>query len=142
MSIAALRPCTYPGCAALVADGRCVQHRAVVRKQSRERTPNLYGRKWQQYRLHYLRAHSLCVHCAQRGVLTPANEVDHITPHRGDMRLFWNHDNHQALCHSCHSTKTARYDGGFGRITDGKDPDRLHACLDLDCTGRVLRPGR
>ena len=34
--------------------------------------------------------------------------VDHITPHRGDMRLFWDRRNWQGLCRPCHSRKTRR----------------------------------
>jgi 5-methylcytosine-specific restriction enzyme A len=40
--------------------------------------------------------------------------VDHITPHRGDERLFWDTANHQAMAKRCHDPKTAREDGGFG----------------------------
>lgn len=54
--------------------------------------------------------------------------MDHIVPHRlsnaldsGDatriaaaQALFWNSGNWQGLCSTCHSTKTAREDGGFG----------------------------
>ena len=40
--------------------------------------------------------------------------VDHIIPHRGDLEMFWNQLNHQALCKRCHDSKTAREDGGFG----------------------------
>jgi 5-methylcytosine-specific restriction endonuclease McrA len=29
--------------------------------------------------------------------------VDHITPHRGDLKLFWQRSNWQALCTPCHS---------------------------------------
>ncbi|ETR05275.1 HNH endonuclease domain protein [Acinetobacter baumannii UH6907] len=28
--------------------------------------------------------------------------VDHIVPHRGDDKLFWDTKNHQALCKLCH----------------------------------------
>ncbi|WP_407496877.1 HNH endonuclease [Pseudooceanicola sp. MF1-13] len=34
--------------------------------------------------------------------------MDHITPHKGDRKLFWDRSNWQALCHACHSRKTAR----------------------------------
>lgn len=40
--------------------------------------------------------------------------VDHITPHKGDRGLFWDRNNWQALCKTCHDTKTAAEDGGFG----------------------------
>jgi 5-methylcytosine-specific restriction protein A len=47
-------------------------------------------------------------------VLRPAVHVDHIKPHGGDLALFWDPKNWQGLCGSCHSTKTAVSDGGFG----------------------------
>ena len=40
------------------------------------------------------------------GMLTPATVVDHVIPHRGDQKLFWDEDNWQALCKSCHDRKT------------------------------------
>ena len=43
-----------------------------------------------------------------------ATDVDHIRPHKGDPRLFFDRGNLQALCHGCHSRKTSRFDGGFG----------------------------
>jgi 5-methylcytosine-specific restriction enzyme A len=32
-----------------------------------------------------------------------ATIVDHKIPHKGDYDLFWNQDNWQSLCASCHS---------------------------------------
>ena len=34
-----------------------------------------------------------------------ACHLDHIIPHRGDMKLFWDESNWQALCESCHDHK-------------------------------------
>lgn len=34
--------------------------------------------------------------------------VDHVIPHRGDARLFWNRDNWQGLCDHCHNVHKAR----------------------------------
>ena len=34
--------------------------------------------------------------------------VDHITPHRGDLVMFWDTNNMQVICKQCHDTKTAR----------------------------------
>jgi 5-methylcytosine-specific restriction protein A len=31
-----------------------------------------------------------------------------------DVGKFWDWDNLSALCHACHSRKTATQDGGFG----------------------------
>ncbi|MGB4107754.1 MAG: HNH endonuclease signature motif containing protein [Alphaproteobacteria bacterium] len=72
-----------------------------------------YGSKWRKARDGYLRKHPLCVHCEREGRVTAALEVDHIIPHRGDMKLFWNRQNWQGLCKTHHSIKTASEDGGF-----------------------------
>jgi 5-methylcytosine-specific restriction protein A len=53
----------------------------------------------------------LCRACKLRGKLVPATDVDHID---GDVRNMAD-ENLQPLCHSCHSEKTAREDGGLGR---------------------------
>ena len=65
-----------------------------------------YDRQWQKYRKAYLAQHPLCVECMKHGRYVPATDVDHIKAHRGDKDLFWDPDNLQALCHSCHSKKT------------------------------------
>ena len=67
-----------------------------------------YGRRWRKRRRAFLRQHPTCRHCARRGVLAVANQVDHVVPHRGNPDLMWSEDNWQALCHACHSHKTAR----------------------------------
>ena len=74
-----------------------------------------YGSRWQKARAGFLLAHPLCAAHGERGETVAANVVDHIIPHRGDMRLFWDSGNWQALCKRCHDIKTATEDGGFGR---------------------------
>lgn len=66
-----------------------------------------YGYRWQQYRLEFLGEHPLCVHCEAEDRITPATVVDHVVPHRGDEGLFWDEENHQALCKQHHDRKTA-----------------------------------
>jgi 5-methylcytosine-specific restriction protein A len=44
----------------------------------------------------------------KEGSVKAATDVDHVIPHRGNERLFWDEGNWQALCHECHSAKTAR----------------------------------
>ena len=51
-----------------------------------------------------------------QGRAVPATDVDHIRPHKGNEDLMWDEENLQALCHACHSRKTAAEDGGFGNI--------------------------
>ena len=51
---------------------------------------------------------TLCVSCQAEGKLTAATVVDHIIPHRGDMKLFWDESNWQPLCKEHHDQKTGR----------------------------------
>jgi len=75
-----------------------------------------YGSRWQRYAKIFLAQNPLCVkHLGDGRGPEPATLVDHIVPHKGDEQLFWDSDNHQALCASCHGVKTATEDGGFGR---------------------------
>ena len=72
-----------------------------------------YDRQWARYSKAYRKANPWCVKCLPK--LTPAQCVDHIIPAQGkDDPDFYNPDNHQPLCHQCHSIKTAQEDGGFG----------------------------
>jgi 5-methylcytosine-specific restriction protein A len=116
MPRAALRPCTHPGCGELVADGsRCPKHARAERVEIDRRRGSSasrgYGHKWRRYREAFLAEHPLCKACVVAGRTRPATVVDHIRPHKGDMRLFWDPKNHQALCKACHDAKTAREDG-------------------------------
>jgi 5-methylcytosine-specific restriction enzyme A len=76
-----------------------------------------YGARWQKARAAYLRAHPLAVDWfgTHDGRVFAAEELDHIVPHRGDMKLFWDASNWQGLTKADHSRKTAMEDGGFGR---------------------------
>ncbi len=117
------RPCNYPGCPALIEAGAryCEKHKKQeTQRYDRERgtaAQRGYGGRWQRYRLQYLRQHPLCVECESKGLVKPSKHVDHIKAVSGpDDPLFWAPDNHQALCHSCHSRKTVKEDGGFGNV--------------------------
>ncbi|MCG8990866.1 HNH endonuclease [Laribacter hongkongensis] len=50
--------------------------------------------------------------CLAEGRTVAATVVDHITPHRGDQRLFWDSSNWQPLCASCHSGAKQREERG------------------------------
>ena len=67
-----------------------------------------YNHKWRKARETWLTKEPLCVSCKAMGRVTPASVVGHITPHRGDSKLFWNTSNWQSLCEKCHNSKTSR----------------------------------
>lgn len=79
----------------------------------------LYGRQWRKARAVYLAEHPLCVACEREGRVTAATDVDHVIPHRGDERRFWDETNWQALCKTHHGRKTAAEDGGFANPVRG-----------------------
>jgi 5-methylcytosine-specific restriction enzyme A len=72
-----------------------------------------YGARWRRARVAYLARHRLCMRCLVQGRVVPATVVDHVVPHRGDERLFWDEANWAALCKRCHDAKTAR-EGRWG----------------------------
>lgn len=72
-----------------------------------------YDGDWRRLRMWFLRRNPVCVRCRLLGLVTPATEVDHITPIRdGGERL--DQSNLQALCKRCHSRKTRREQMGKG----------------------------
>ena len=74
--------------------------------------------QWRKLRKQVLAEQPLCVMCQKVGVITAADTVDHIVPHKGDVNLFWSRDNLQALCSSHHSSqKQSEERGGSGHDT-------------------------
>jgi 5-methylcytosine-specific restriction enzyme A len=75
------------------------------RKGSAERG---YNFAWQKARLLFLKRNPLCAFCAAQGRVGAASVVDHIVPHKGDDRLFWDESNWQPLCVAHHSSDKQR----------------------------------
>ncbi|MBQ6407985.1 MAG: HNH endonuclease [Butyrivibrio sp.] len=100
------KPCHHPGCPNLTDNYYCDVHAPEHRGDRASSGKRGYGSKWQKARANYLRRHPYCVRCYKGGVLTEATVVDHIVPHRGDPKLFWDETNWQSLCKPCHDKKT------------------------------------
>lgn len=105
--------CSRPGCPGIVREGVCSacgprRKQSDAEHDARRGTSAQrgYGRRWQRLRLMFLRANPLCVMCQEEGRVTAATDVDHILAKRDGGGDDW--ENLQALCHSCHSRKTAR----------------------------------
>lgn len=120
MAVKPLHPCAHAGCRELVRGAYCDRHRP--KDNTRRSAEAVDWHTW--YRLpvwrYNLRPAQLlrepfCRECATRGkkegvphlLRVPATDVDHVVPHRGSWQLFIDPANHQSLCHSCHSRKTA-----------------------------------
>lgn len=127
MPFAPPRPCTFPGCRALVPAGkgpRCDLHRKQdERERSRRRRADPEDQihfhnshEWRSIRESWLRVHPLCgdrlngpsaehSKCLQEGRATSADVVDHVVAIEdgGDRR---DPTNFQSLCKPCHESKT------------------------------------
>ncbi len=65
------------------------------------------SRRWRILRALKLQNDPLCEECMKKGVLVPAQMVDHIVPiNKGGAPLDIN--NLQSLCNHCHSVKSAK----------------------------------
>ena len=110
-----LSPCGCTSCPGLADPGKCYckQHAAKAAKAEQDRrgtsSQRGYGRCWQRLRLLVLARDPVCRH---PGCTELSTDADHIVPRsQGGTDSL---GNLQGLCHSHHSAKTAKEDGGFG----------------------------
>jgi 5-methylcytosine-specific restriction protein A len=113
------RPCSYPNCPELTHGRYCEKHeKEMEREYNRNNRTYKYlynTARWKRLRTQFLKEHPLCEECKRKGIITSAEVVDHIIPHKGNKELFWDESNLQALCKECHDRKTAKEDGRWGR---------------------------
>jgi len=101
----------------------------MIEKSRESASSRGYGRRWQAYRAGYLKSHPLCAMHEAQGQVVPAEVVDHIVPHKGDQKLFWDPSNHQALCKQCHDSHKQRQEKSgavVGCGMNGVPIDPLH----------------
>lgn len=92
------------------------------RANKRKTAERGYGGRWQKARLVHLAENPLCEMCSNLNVVRLATVVDHKTPHKGDMGLFWDRSNWQSLCATHHnSEKQAMERSGVTRAQFDKD---------------------
>lgn len=114
--------CARRGCVALTYNRHCDLHAAEAKKDrdtwiDANRASSAkrgYDHKWRYIRSLFLKQNPLCKECQR-----VATDVDHIIALRdGGTNKF---TNLQALCHSCHSRKTARENNRWGKrnVRDG-----------------------
>lgn len=116
--IAPLRLCLAAGCSARVQRGYCGAHRAIVDQHRGNSHTRGYTRRWYNRARLFRARFPLCgmrpggvapvmSECHDAHRYTPAEQVDHVVPHRGDERLFWDElGNWQSLCARCGARKS------------------------------------
>ena len=106
MPIAAPRPCSHPGCGALVRDGsgRCARHPKPAWAKKVTETKRIGGRQRQALRAALWAADPHCAHCLRLVDLGGEWERDHIVPlmDGGSEEV----SNTQVLCIPCHEIKS------------------------------------
>ena len=117
--------CNKGGCfeLALQGDKYCEEHKLTDEYKAKaydkirgNASKRGYDAIWRKARKSFLAKNPFCVRCMLTRKVTPSTVVDHIIPHKGNMKLFWGKSNWQALCKTCHDKKTVTEDGGFGKV--------------------------
>lgn len=90
--------------------------------------------QWKRLRVAKLASDPLCYVCRLRGVLTPANAVDHVHPIKDGGEPFPDLDGLMSLCERCHNEKTSSVDRRDRRAS-GR---RFKGC---DVHGNPVDPG-
>ena len=113
-----MRYCLHRGCPEIVRRGYCAAHAREYEQARGSQRARGYTRRWEHAAARFKMKHPLCgmrpdglrpvmSRCYEQGIVTPATEIDHVIPHRGDQTLFWDElHNWQSLCASCHMRKT------------------------------------
>lgn len=106
MPMAPPKPCTAPGCGALVRDGtsRCGKHQREAWVKKPTASKRITGRKLQALRQSLFTRQPLCVMCEAKGLVVVATQRDHIQS-LGEGGTD-TEDNVQALCQACHDGKS------------------------------------
>lgn len=77
--------------------------------------------RWQKVRAYHLTMNPMCKMCWDLGKRSAAQVVDHITPHREDVVLFWDTSNLQSLCTRCHNVVKQSHEKRGGVVGYGRD---------------------
>ncbi len=106
--------CKKPGCSCSAIPGMnyCKRHAAMEGTEQPRKVFNKRGKssqwhdlyntsRWRKTSKDFLKKYPQCFICGK-----PARIADHITPHRGDLTLFYDESNLQPMCWSCHTRKT------------------------------------
>lgn len=121
-----LRPCSMPGCPALVVRGYCSTHDRTAQASDYQRRRRADERKgdgrqfystpeWRAVRAEVLREEPFC----RCGCGAESDTVDHIIPRRERPDLALVRSNLRAMYSRCHNRHTAAAGGGFGNRRPG-----------------------
>lgn len=116
--------CHYAGCDVITAEYYCPKHKIIMDKTREERRKKLFkdtkrttsrpyhhlyeSSKWRAMRRNFIANNPNCICCGAKATI-----ADHIIAHKGNESLFYNINNLQPMCWSCHSAKTLKENNYF-----------------------------
>ncbi|KKK68633.1 hypothetical protein LCGC14_2942100 [marine sediment metagenome] len=111
--------CATSGCPAITTKRRCQRHHQEEQRGQDARRPTAtqrgYGWQWRKLRNAVIARDPICTDCGR----APSTDADHKIPRsQGGQDTM---ENLAGKCHGCHSSKTARRDGGFGNAIKQSD---------------------
>ena len=77
----------------------------VFKSQTRDWAYLYQNYRWRKYRDAFIKANPTCYACGDKSEV-----CDHIVPHKGNLELFENTENHLPLCSLDHNYCTANFD--------------------------------
>ena len=115
MPTSPLKPCSYPGCHALVKSGRCEMHVKQMRKRYDAQRGNSgqrgYDARWQAVRAIKIGRDPICELCVSKGIVKRTDIVHHIKPVEEHPELRLVMDNLMSVCIQCHEAIHGRLEG-------------------------------
>lgn len=97
----------------------CLQHGGGDSAEPRNSDKVYKTASWQSIRKRQISMQPLCQSCLLRGIVTPANTVDHVFPWNQIGEHAFTHNIFQSLCPECHSYKTGQeQQGKYEHYTD------------------------
>lgn len=97
-----------------------------------------YGARWARASGRHKAAHPLCVGCQAVGRVVAATVTDHVVPHRGNDRLFWDEGNWQSCCDRHHNVVKQRLEAMWDRGSILAADLRLDSAAAVGLTRRLL----
>ena len=97
-----------------------------------------YDHNWDKASLAFKQANPLCIGCKAVGLIKPAKITDHIIPHKGDAKLFWDENNWQSCCQWHHDSVKARLENRYECAEIAADALRLDSPEAVTLTRELL----
>ncbi|MBN8960562.1 MAG: HNH endonuclease [Rhizobiales bacterium] len=107
------------------------------RGSSRERG---YDTRWDDLSRGFRRANPLCLGCQAIGRVVLTDVCDHVIPHRGDRRLFWDPANRQPACNWHHSAVKQTLERMYDDGEIAADQLRLDSAAAIELTREMMDP--